>query len=105
MKSCRKNRNRELDKNQSDLGQTIEVSSQNVAPKAEVREFSPACDMDQSCFFQLLEMVGQGGRADLASGLQVTAWPGTNAAADLLQDLVAPGLCQRASDLFKLPFR
>src|SRR5215212_6930172 len=77
----------------SDFRQAVEIGAQHVALEHEIGELAVADDVDQARRLKLLEMVGEGGGADLLALVQRSAGhrPGL-ACADRFEHLVAPRL-------------
>jgi hypothetical protein len=87
-----------------DLGELLEVGAEDFALQGETGELALAPDVDEAGVLELLDVVGEGGGADVVGSLQGAAGHGVCAGADLAQDLVASRLGQGAGDRGELPF-
>src|SRR5215471_1691436 len=69
----------------------------------ELDELALARDVDEAGRLQLLQMVRDGGGADLLHAVQLGAWHRPVAGTDLLEDFIAARLGERAGDALELP--
>ena len=82
----------------SEVGETVEVGTEDVALQDKVGEFALALDADEPGIFQFFHVVGEGGGADGLSFVEAGAGRGALASADLGEDLIAAGCGQGARD-------
>src|SRR5438552_16218282 len=78
-----------------DFCEAVEIGAQHVALEDEVGELAVADDRDQARGLELLDVMGEGGRAYLVVLMQRAAPHRRLARADLLQYLIAPRLRER----------
>src|SRR6185312_1453472 len=78
--------------------QPVEIGAQNRALEGEIHELAGAAALDEAGLLELLQMMREGGGADLVRPVQRRARQHPVGLADLLQDLVAPRLGQRPGD-------
>src|SRR3569623_489791 len=88
-----------------DIRQTVEIGAQYVAMQDEIGEFAVADDLDETGGLQLLDVVREGGRADVVALVQAGAGQRRVLRADALENGIALGLGQRPGDPFELAFR
>ena len=82
--------------------ETLEVCLQNVAAQCVVDEFAFALSVDQASVFKLFHVMRERCGADRETVSDIAAGTGGIASADLLEDLVAARICQRAGNESKL---
>lgn len=85
-----------------DLGETVEVGLQNVTAKRVVDELAFALRVDQASVFQLLHVVRERCRTDGKTASDIATGTRGIVSADLLENLVAAWIGQRAGDEGKL---
>ncbi len=87
-----------------DSCEPVQVGPENVALEQQTHELTLADDLHQPGRLQLFDVMGEGGSAHPMRAAHGTAGRGVLGGADLLEDLEAPRLGQRAGDSRELPF-
>lgn len=83
--------------------QTIEIGIPDSALQNQIRTFSFACNFNQAGHLQFFYVMGNSCGAHMMGLQQNAAGHGIAACADLLENLIAPGLGQSAANQRKLP--
>lgn len=87
----------------SDTAETVKIGTQDIAPQSVVDELSVALRLNQTSIFKLFHVMRKGGGGDGDALADISTSAGVLVpAAQLLQYLVAPRVCQGTGDKQKL---